>query len=38
MKPIEKLEDKQKYINDPKLKQSIKHKIDLLKGNKTVKK
>ena len=37
-KAIEKLLEKQKYINNPQLKRSMNKKIDILKGNKTVKK
>ena len=37
-KQIKDLEEKQKYINNPRLKKSINRKMDILKGNKTVKK
>ncbi len=37
-KVIRDLEEKQKYVNNPKLRNSIKSKIDILKGNKIVKK
>ena len=35
-KTIEKLEDKEKIINNPRLKESIRKKIEVLKGEKTV--
>ncbi len=37
-KVVKDLEEKQKYVNNPKLRNSIKSKIGVLKGNKIVKK
>ena len=35
-KTIENLEHKEKIINNPKIKESIRKKLDILKDNKTV--
>jgi len=35
-KEIKKLEEIEKSTNDPRLKESIKRKMDILKGDKTV--